>query len=141
VERGVLITVGILSLALAATGLTEATMALNHQRDLANDQAVRPATTVTPKPTATPAPTVTANPITTPAPTPVPAATLAPTAGTATTVSFVRLRAGASTNTAVLAELDGGVTMKLGTYRDSQWQQVFYNGQTGYIYLSYLRYN
>lgn len=136
-ERGVLIGVGILSLALTATGLTEATMVLNHRHDLTNDQSVRPS--ASPTPSATPTPTATPAPTAVPTPTATPA--VAPAAGTATTVSFVRLRAGASTTTAVLAELDGGVTLTLGSYRDSQWQQVIYNGQTGYIFLSYLRYN
>lgn len=74
--------------------------------------------------------------------TPAPAVTtpVVPAAKTATTKSFVRFRAGRSTSTAVLAELDGGTVVTLGSYSDSLWQQATYNGQTGYIYKRYLNY-
>ncbi len=129
--RVVYIAIGILVLALAATGLAETTLALG-KAHLGDDQNARPAATVTPTPTATATPTATPKPIITPAPTPA--------AKTATTTSFVRLRAGASTSSAILAELNGGTVVTLGTYSDSLWQQVRYNGLSGYIYKSYLRY-
>jgi len=74
----------------------------------------------------------------TPAPTPAPAP--APVVRTATTRSFVRFRAGRSTSSAVLAELDGGTVVTLGDYVDAKWQQVTYNGQTGYVAKVYLQY-
>jgi len=72
-----------------------------------------------------------------PAPAPV---VEAPAARTATTKSFVRFRAGRSTSSAVLAELDGGTVVTLGDYVDTKWQQVTYNGQTGYVAKVYLSY-
>lgn len=64
----------------------------------------------------------------------------APVVRTATTKSFVRFRAGRSTSSAVLAELQGGTVVTLGDYADSKWQQATYNGQTGYIAKVYLQY-
>ena len=64
----------------------------------------------------------------------------APVVRTATTKSFVRFRAGRSTSSAVLAELQGGTVVTLGDYVDSKWQQASYNGQTGYIAKVYLQY-
>ena len=75
----------------------------------------------------------------TPAPVPTPVAET-PAVRTATTKSFVRFRAGRSTSSAVLAELDGGTVVTLGDYVDSKWQQVTYNGQTGYVAKVYLQY-
>lgn len=63
-----------------------------------------------------------------------------PAAPTATTKSFVRFRAGRSTSSAVLAELQAGTVVTLGSYVDSKWQQATYNGQTGYIAKVYLQY-
>ena len=63
-----------------------------------------------------------------------------PAAPTATTKSFVRFRAGRSTSSAVLAELQAGTVVTLGSYVDSKWQQATYNGQTGYIAKAYLQY-
>lgn len=63
-----------------------------------------------------------------------------PAAPTATTKSFVRFRAGRSTSSAVLAELQAGTVVTLGSYVDSKWQQATYNGQTGYIAKTYLQY-
>ena len=126
-------------LALLAGGLTEATMALGGRGSLANDILMRPhnsgnatSSVVSPKPTASPTPT----PIATPAPTPIPVV-----AGpTATTNSFVHMRAGKSTSTAIITDLNGGTVVQLLTDSDSQWQQVHYNGFTGYVFKQYLTY-
>lgn len=74
----------------------------------------------------------------TPAPAAVPVPE--PVAPTATTKSFVRFRAGRSTSSAVLAELQAGTVVTLGSYSDVKWQQATYNGQTGYIAKVYLQY-
>ncbi len=72
--------------------------------------------------------------------TPVAPVVEAPAAKTATTVSFVRLRAGKSTTTDVLAELQAGTTVTLLADETSLWQQVQYGNIKGYIYKSYLKY-
>jgi len=50
------------------------------------------------------------------------------------------MRSGASTTTPIVADLNGGSVVTLGSYSDSQWQQVTYNGLNGYIFKSYLAY-
>lgn len=128
---------GVLALGLLAAALTEATVALGHTGKLANDTLLRPAAT----PAATPMP-VTVPATVTPAPTPLPTATpvVTPIVPVATTNSFVRLRAGKSTSTAVLSGVDGGTVVQILPDSDAQWQQVRLNGLTGYIFKSYLAY-
>lgn len=80
-------------------------------------------------------------PVEAPKPEPAPVPTPAPAPDrTAVTNSFVRLRAGKSTSTNVLAELQGGTKVILLDDSDQLWQQVKYNDLTGYIYKSYLTY-
>ena len=129
---------GIAVLALLAGGLTEATLAFGHRGGISDDTSLRPVMTmhmVTPSPTNKPSVT----------PTPVlvtPQATPTPTSSgsTAMTNSFVHLRASTSTSSAILANLDGGTTVRLLPYTDSLWQEVEYNGTAGYIYKTYLTY-
>ncbi len=132
-KRVVFTVIGILALTLVAAGLAEATLLFGHHGRLSDDQQARPAATPTPTPSPTPAPTLTPAPAPVPTPTPVPVRT-------AVTNSFVHLRAGASTSTTILANLNGGTVVTLGSYVDSQWQQVQYNGQNGYIFKTYLNY-
>jgi uncharacterized protein YgiM (DUF1202 family) len=136
-KRAVLIAVGILGLTLVATGLTELTLALGHGGSLSDDLKVRPQTL--PSPSASPTPSPAATP---PSPPPTIALTPSPTpaAPMATTNSFVHLRAGASTATPILTDLNGGTVVTLGSYSDSQWQEVQYNGLKGYVFKSYLAY-
>lgn len=63
-----------------------------------------------------------------------------PAVKTATTVSFVNMRAGKSTSTPIVAELDGGTIVQLRDDADPTWQGVTYNGKVGYIYKEYLHY-
>jgi len=135
-QRAVFILVGVLVLSLTAFGLAEATMAFGHRGALTDDRTVRPSTSAKATPKLTPSPSATPTLAPTPLPTPVPTAA----APTATTASFVHMRAGASTATAILADLNGGTVVTLGSYVDSQWQQVYYNGQSGYVFRAYLRY-
>jgi uncharacterized protein YgiM (DUF1202 family) len=125
---------GVLVLALLAGGLTEATLALGGQGRLADDLLLRPtvAHVATPTPTPTPSPSLSATP------TPTPVAT--PVVPTAVTNSFVHLRAGKSTSTNILIDLNGGTTVQLLADSDAQWQQVKYNGLVGYIFKTYLIY-
>lgn len=51
--------------------------------------------------------------------------------------SYVRVRAGASTSSSILATVHTGTTMTI-TGTTGEWYQVSYNGQTGYVYKSYL---
>jgi hypothetical protein len=137
VKRVVFTAVGILSLTLVAAGLTELTLALGHQGKLVDSPTARPSVLPSPSATSTPSPTPVLTPVSTPVVTPVPT----PKPGTtAVTNGYVRLRAGASTSTAILAELNAGTVLILGPYRDSQWQQVTYNGINGYVFRTYLIY-
>ena len=111
-------------------------MALGGRGSLANDILMRPQTSATPSPVVSPKPTPTQTPTPTPAPTPVPTAMVP----TATTNSFVHMRAGKSTSTAIITDLNGGTVVQLLTDSDTQWQQVRYNGFTGYVFKQYLTY-
>ena len=87
-----------------------------------------------PKPAAHPAakPAAAAKPAT-----PTPAAPAIPTA---TTNSFVHLRAAKSVSSAILTDLNAGTTVQLGSDADATWQGVTYQGKSGYIYRAYLQY-
>lgn len=125
---------GVLILALLAAGFTEATIALGPHGSLTNDTALRPSAASTPTPTASPTPTLAP----TAAPTTTPMLTVA--VATATTNGFVHLRAGKSIYTPILTDLNAGTVVQLLPDSDAQWQQVRYNGLTGYIFKSYLAY-
>lgn len=126
---------GVLILGMLAGSLTEATLAFGAHSSLTNDALVRPAA---PRPTttATPSPIVTPTLAPTPPPTPAPAAAVL----TATTNSFVHLRASNSTASAILGDLDGGTVVQILPISDGQWQQVRYNGLVGYLFKAYLTY-
>ena len=130
-QRTVFRFIGVAVITLAAAGLTEATLAYG-DRNVVSDGPRSVAASPSPKPTPTPMITPTASPTVSPASIPSPP--------TAVTNSFVHLRSGASTNTPIIANLDGGTVVTLGTYVDSQWQAVTVNGQSGYVYRSYLTY-
>lgn len=131
-QRAVFVLLGVLVLSLAAFGLAELTMVYGQRSAITDDRSVRLSTS--PQATATPIPTPSVTP--TPVPTPVPTAA----APTVTTISFVHMRTGASTSTPILTDLNGGTVLTLGAYADSQWQQVYYNGRSGYVFKAYLRY-
>lgn len=120
-------------LALLAAGLTEATMAYGSRSRLAldTDGALRPAT---------PTPTASATPTATPTPTPTDTPTPTPVIATATTNGFVHMRASATTASAIVIDLNAGTVVELLPYRDSLWQQVRYQGYTGYLWRAYLTY-
>jgi len=143
VSRIVAILGGVLVLAMAAGVLTEGTLAFGHTCGISDDTLMRPLKqvhgvvhTATPKPATTPIPSATPSPQATIAAVPTPT----PTGATATTNSFVHLRASNSTSSAIISNLDGGTVVQLLPYSDLLWQEVRYNGQTGYIYRSYLTY-
>jgi len=128
-------------LAVLAGGLTEATMALGGRGSLANDILLRPlklGASPSVSPSTTPKPTVSATPSPTPVATPAPT----PAVPTATTNSYpiVHMRVGKSASTAIVTDLNGGTVVQLLSDSDAQWQQVRYNGFTGYIYKIYLTY-
>jgi len=130
--------VGILVLALLAGLLTETTLALGHRGGIVDDTLFRPAATPSPThtPTATPKPTVSPPTSATPKPTPV----ATPAYKTATTNSWVRMRATKSLSGTVLYQLTAGTSVRLMPDSDASWQQVQYNGSTGYIWKAYLNY-
>lgn len=131
---------GVMVLALVAAAITEATLAVGHRESLGSEELLRqlhggfkktgPVATVSPTPTTTPSPT----------PSPIASPTSPPKVPTVTTSSFVRLRAGASTSTAVLAELNGGTVLERLPDGNSQWQQVRYGNMVGYVFKAYLIY-
>jgi uncharacterized protein YgiM (DUF1202 family) len=128
---------GVLVLALLAVGLTEATLAVGHRGGIADDALLRPHTgvmTPTPTPSATATSSPTATPVVAPSAMPTPAVRVA------TTNSFVHMRAGKSIYTNILTDLNAGTQVQLLPDADAQWQQVQYNGLTGYIFKTYLTY-
>lgn len=133
---------GVLVLALLAAGLTETTLAVGARGRLTDDSTVKmaPRPSASPSAKPSPSPSVAASPsaslVATPLPTPAPT----PAGPTATTNSFVHMRAAATTSSAILYNLNGGTVVKLLPWQDSTWQEVEYNGATGYIYRSYLAY-
>jgi uncharacterized protein YgiM (DUF1202 family) len=139
VGRVVVILGGVLVLALLAGGFTEATLAVGHRGGIADDALLRPsAKNLTPKPSPTPSAVVTPAATATPAPTP--STTPVPATRVAVTNSFVHLRAGKSIYTNILTDLNAGTQVQLLPDADAQWQQVQYNGLTGYIFKTYLTY-
>lgn len=149
-ERAALTAIGLLVIGVLAAGLTETALALNQRGFIAEvapavksgptPTSARPGVTATPQLTATPVPpavpNVTPTPVPTPLPTPVPTVVVPG----AVTNSFVHLRAGASTATPILTDLQAGTRVVLGSYRDSQWQEVTVNGYHGYVFRAYLQY-
>jgi SH3 domain-containing protein len=131
--------VGGLILAILAAGLAEATLAVGQRGSLSNDIGLRPfakAASPTPRLSATPKP----SPQVTPSATPTPSPSASPAAPTATTVAFVHLRAAASTSSEILANLNGSTTVTILSGGDTDWQEVEWNGLTGFIFKSYLSY-
>jgi hypothetical protein len=127
---------GVLVLACIAGGLAEATMAFGTHGSLSNDNLLRPTKTAskaTPTPTPVPA-------VATPLPTTLPTTVPTPVVKTGTTTSFVHMRAGKSTSTPVVIDLNGGSVVEILPDSDAQWQQVKYAGQSGYIFKAYLTY-
>jgi uncharacterized protein YgiM (DUF1202 family) len=155
-NRWVAMASGGVGLALAAAILAETTYAigagsnlLEHWRVQSGPVAFGPWRFNWPVdlPTVTPSPSPTATASVTPVPTvaitltSTPSPTVAPRVfRTARTSAFVHLRAGASTASAILLDLNGGTTVELLDYQDASWQQVRYNGVMGYIFRSYLTY-
>ncbi len=114
-------------------------MALGGRGSLANDILLRPLNLGgTPSPTVTPKPTASPTPTATPAPTPVP--TVAVPTATTNSYPIVHMRAGKSASTGVITDINGGTLVQLLPDSDSQWQQVRYNGLSGYIFKLYLTY-
>jgi uncharacterized protein YgiM (DUF1202 family) len=50
------------------------------------------------------------------------------------------LRAGKATTTAIITDLNAGTIVQLTSDSNVQWQGVSYQGQSGYIFRSYLTY-
>jgi hypothetical protein len=133
--RAIATLTAVLILALLAGGLTEATLAYGH--GVGQDNFARPSSTTKPATSSTPKPTpVPATPTPTPAATPVPT----PSAATATTNSFVHMREGMSTSTAIILNLNADSVVTLLSGGDSTWQEVEYDGYQGYVYTTYLSY-
>ena len=134
---------GVIIIALLAGGLAEATLAFGGHNNTANDTILRPLATTSLKPKSTASPALSPAPVATvakPSASPSPVPTVSPSVPTATTSSFVHLRVSNSTSSAIITDLNGGTVVELMPISDSQWQQVKFNGQTGYIFKAYLVY-
>jgi hypothetical protein len=133
--------VGALILAILAAGLAEATLAMGQRGSLTDGTGGRPqaSATPTPRPAVSPKSSPTSKASPTPVSTPIPTPSASPLP-TATTNAFVHLRAQASTSSQILANLNGGAVVKLLPESNSQWQEVEWNGITGFIFISYLDY-
>jgi uncharacterized protein YgiM (DUF1202 family) len=139
-SRIVAILAGILVLALVAGGLTEGTLAYGRSGGISDDTALRPAghsRSLLGRPAPSPKPTIVAAPSPTVA-TPTPA--LTQVVRQATTNAFVHMRASNSTSSNIVSNLDSGTVVQLLPYSDVSWQEVQYNGITGYVYKSYLNF-
>jgi uncharacterized protein YgiM (DUF1202 family) len=125
---------GITVLALLASGLAEASLALNSPQTTSPEPAVK-ATVVSPKVVQKVTPATTPTPASTPTPTPA-----TPTVPTATVNGFVHMRASATTSSAILLDLNAGNVVQYSSVDAGLWQAVTYHGQAGYVYKSYLNY-
>ena len=133
-QRSLYIAVGLITIAVGAAVLTEATVAWSDRGRLLDGVGVltKPSVSPTPKPSVSVAsPSVSPTPVATATPTPAP---------TAVTNDFVHLRGGASTSYPIVENLNAGTAVTLGSYVDSQWQEVTVAGVHGYIYKTYLNY-
>lgn len=129
--QGLAVAIGILVLTAFGAGVTELSMAAGRQT--ADRPARTPAPSVSPSPQATPP---------TPSPSVAPALANPAPSGlpTAVTNGFVHMRAGTSTNTPIIADLQAGTTVQLTGKAIGLWQPALYNGLNGYIYTPYLNY-
>lgn len=131
--RGLAIFFGIALLAAFGIGATELSLAVG-QPQPAHRTVTKTQPAHTPSPTATPSPSAS------PSATPGPSATPVPNLPTAVTNGFVHMRAGTSTGTAIVANLNGGSVVYLTGKAIGLWQPVLYQGLNGYVYTPYLNY-
>jgi class 3 adenylate cyclase len=129
--RGLAIGIGILVLSGFGAGATELSLAMGQPADAPLEHsAAKPSLSVKPSPSATP---ITAA-------SPSPTASPTPNLPTAVTNGFVHMRAGTSTGTAIVANLNAGSIVYLTGQAIGIWQPVIYQGLNGYIYTPYLNY-
>lgn len=127
--QGLAVAFGILVLTAFGAGVTELSLAAGRQ---STDQPSR---------TALPTPSPSASAVPSPSATPTPSASPAPPSlPVAVTNGFVHMRAGTSTNTPIIADLQAGTTVELTGKAIGLWQPAAYRGLNGYIYTPYLNY-
>ncbi|TAK88992.1 SH3 domain-containing protein [Patescibacteria group bacterium] len=135
------ITVSAITL-LCAAGVTWMQLApsviIDPVRSWLQGQPSTPAPDPDPTPTATQPTKVEPQPVAA-APKAAPAPAVAPAAKTAITVSYVNVRAGKSTTTAIVTNLEAGTVVQLRDDANSTWQGITYQGKNGYIYKDYLQ--
>lgn len=117
---------GLLVLTGFGAGVTELSLASGRQT------ADSPGVAASPSPSTTPSATPTPTPLATPTPTPA--------LSTAVTNGFVHLRAGSTTASTDLADLQAGTRVQLTGPVQGLWQPVSYQGESGFIYVTYLNY-
>jgi len=130
-QRVFSIILGITTLAVVASGLTEAAMALGQHQTTSPEPTVKKTVVATPK-------AATTIMKVTPSTTPTTPATPAPP--TATVNGFVHMRSSATTDSSILFDLNAGDTVTYTTVDPGLWQSVVFHGFHGYIYKSYLNY-
>jgi uncharacterized protein YgiM (DUF1202 family) len=128
---------GVLILALMAAGLTEATLALGHRGNITDDTAERPQ--ASPASVMTPDATPKSTPFASPVAEASPSAMSPPTPSLeGTTNAFVHMRASESTSSAILFNLNSGTEVQILAGGNAQWQEVEYDGTSGYVFKTYL---
>ncbi len=130
--RALSIIFGIVVLALVATGLTEAAMALGQKQATSPEPTIKQTVVAPPKAAPTVAPVV-APVVATPAP-------AAPVLPTATVNGFVHMRASATTASSIITNLNTGDVVTYTTVDTGLWQAVSFHGIDGYVYKTYLNY-
>jgi hypothetical protein len=130
--RNLSIASGIVLLTAFGVGVTELAMASGNQS--VDQPPARHSVATSPSPSTQPSPSATPQASHTPLPSP------SPGLATATTNGFVHLRAGTSTSTADLADLQAATTVELTGSAVGLWQPVRYQGINGFIYTPYLNY-
>jgi uncharacterized protein YgiM (DUF1202 family) len=114
-------------LALIATGLTEASLALGKTQTTSPEPAHKVTTpavkTTTVKPVA-----------------PISAAPTAPVLPTATVNGFVHMRSSPTTSASIIIDLNAGDVVSYSKVDPGPWQSIIYQGTYGYVYNTYLNF-
>ena len=133
--RSLAVFFGVILLSAFGLGATKLSLAIGHPVKAPAHKAVN---TPVPSRSATPKPSVSASPAA--APSAAPSSSPAPNLPTAVTNGFVHMRAGTSTSTAIVANLNAGTVVYLTGKAIGLWQPALYQGLNGYIYTPYLNY-
>jgi uncharacterized protein YgiM (DUF1202 family) len=90
-------------------------------------------------PTPSPGPAETPTPSATPSPSPVLGAETK-NATVQSSVGYVNMRQEANTRAGIVAKLNNGTVVTLGSFSSKDWQEISANGKHGYVAKTYLKY-